>query len=59
MLACSSAPPRLAATQQPTRQRTPPGFVPLNATASAYAGVVLAGVAIEEAVRYGVWRAHL
>ncbi len=35
------------------------GFVPLQPTAATYAGVVLAAVAIEEAVRYGVWRAHL
>jgi hypothetical protein len=33
--------------------------VPLAPVASAYAGTVLAAVAIEEVARYGVWRLHL
>lgn len=34
------------------------GFEPISPTAQAYAGVVLAAVAIEEAARFAVWRMH-
>lgn len=34
------------------------GFVPLSPTVETYTGVVLAAVAIEEAVRYIVWHFH-
>ena len=34
------------------------GFEPLQQSVSAYAGVVLVSVAVEEAARYGVWRMH-
>lgn len=34
------------------------GFVPLASSQPAYAGALLAAVAIEEVARYGVWRIH-
>ncbi|EFJ50144.1 hypothetical protein VOLCADRAFT_109690 [Volvox carteri f. nagariensis] len=34
------------------------GFVPLDPEQGPYAGLLIASVAIEEAVRYGVWRLH-
>ncbi|GLC35537.1 hypothetical protein PLESTB_000196900 [Pleodorina starrii] len=34
------------------------GFVPLTPEMGPYSGMLIASVAIEEAVRYGVWRVH-
>lgn len=34
------------------------GFVPVTATQPAYAGTLLAAVAIEELARYGLWQVH-
>lgn len=51
--------PTSTPTISPHPSTTPIGFVPLRQTAAAYAGVVLAAVAIEEAARYGVWQLHL
>lgn len=34
------------------------GFVPITTTQPAYAGVLLAAVAVEEVARYGVWQLH-
>lgn len=34
------------------------GFVPISATQPAYAGTLLAAVAVEELARYGVWHLH-
>lgn len=34
------------------------GFVPIASTQQAYAGTLLAAVAVEELARYGVWRLH-